>query len=315
MKPHRFTDDNSNSENRDFSGGSHGLNGENHGQESALARNLERLSVLRTGSGDLADSADLNEPEMADLRRLLEEEPEVATSLGRIQQLDAHLQQAMDDVPVPTGLADRLLARLADDCVMLSSSDTAAEPTPLNEHFSKPVSRRRLLTWGAALAASLLVASGIWHSMKPTPFTAAAIETLADDWRNELGENWNSLPLPNSIAIPDVLRGLARDWQRLKLEGAPAVAIRLGEDAKNRTTLFIIDRQLDPPAPDSPPSNPQWTTGGWSIAFWQHRRQLNVLMVEGGAAEYKRLVRPGTGALAMVLRPASAGRVPIRSAA
>jgi hypothetical protein len=306
MKPHRFTDDNLNAESCNLSGGNRGLSGENHGQESPLARNLEQLSVLRTGKSDLPSSCDLNEPEMAELSRLLEEVPQAAQALGRVQQLDVLLQHGMDDVPVPTGLADRLLARLAEDRVTLSATEAAAVAAPSAEQHTQPASRRRWLAWGAALAASLLVALGIWQSMKPTPFAAADIETLAHVWQEELTENWKSLPIPKSFTVPESLRGLEREWQRLQIDGAAAVAIRLGRNADDGTVLFLIDRQLDPPAPSSPPKNPQWTTGGWSIAYWHERQQLNVLLVDGGEAEYKQFIPPGSGALAMVYLPASA---------
>jgi len=64
------------------------------------------------------------------------------------QAADAHLGRALRDVPVPAGLRDRLLVRLADD--------------------RRAAFRRRWTRVGAGLAAAVLVAALGWHFWPPS---------------------------------------------------------------------------------------------------------------------------------------------------
>ncbi|MGA2034471.1 MAG: hypothetical protein ABSG68_19670 [Thermoguttaceae bacterium] len=71
-------------------------------------RILEALEACRPGSEDRRD------PGLAPLDERLAQDPELRERYRRTQSIDASLAAAFQDVPIPQGLSDRLLARLAD---------------------------------------------------------------------------------------------------------------------------------------------------------------------------------------------------------
>src|SRR5688572_11232473 len=68
---------------------------------------LERIDACRPGSDDLHD------PRLAPLADELAESPIKRDLYQRVQALDAVIGEAIDDVPLPAGLSERLLASLA----------------------------------------------------------------------------------------------------------------------------------------------------------------------------------------------------------
>jgi hypothetical protein len=71
------------------------------------ARIVEAVEACRPGSADVAD------PELAFLTAEMGVDRELEVIYERLQRIDARLAAAFHDVPVPGGLAERLLARLA----------------------------------------------------------------------------------------------------------------------------------------------------------------------------------------------------------
>ena len=68
---------------------------------------LEAIEACRPGSNDLSD------PGLAFLATELAARAELDDAYERLQRLDAMLAVAFKDVPVPEGLGQRILARLA----------------------------------------------------------------------------------------------------------------------------------------------------------------------------------------------------------
>ncbi len=117
---------------------------------------LERLDAVRPGSDDLAL------PDLHEAREALTSDPTLAIEFERRQKWDCQIAAAMQDVPIPDGLKDRLLVRLA-----ASEQAVAAKPQRVN--------RRRLLTVTAGLAASLVAGGLFWiaaPAAEPIPVTA-----------------------------------------------------------------------------------------------------------------------------------------------
>src|SRR6267142_1662781 len=100
------------------------------------------------------DHADLDQSEADGLEEHLGQCPECAAAFAAEQRADAALAKAMNDVPVPAGLKERLLAKLA----------------------KLPRTRwswRRWIVSTAAAAAIVLLAIGftwhVWLAPKPEP--------------------------------------------------------------------------------------------------------------------------------------------------
>lgn len=104
---------------------------------------LDILEVARPNSADTED------PRLAAALDALSSDEVGRQALERMQELDRQLADAVQDVPVPEGLEQRLLASLA-----------AAHSSIPNENV--PPNRRRVLWRALAAAAVLLFAAGWW---------------------------------------------------------------------------------------------------------------------------------------------------------
>jgi hypothetical protein len=84
-----------------------------HDESSQHERILEALDACRAGHDDLHDA------DLAALAARLAEDADLRDRLARVQRLDVRLAEAIDDVPVPEGLAERLLVALAASPALL----------------------------------------------------------------------------------------------------------------------------------------------------------------------------------------------------
>lgn len=104
---------------------------------------LERLDAVRPGSDDFSD------PEMAGLQDALAADGRLRAEFDRRRDWDLGIAAAVRDVPVPEGLKDRLLTRLA-------TAETVAPPRPASP------GRRRALVALSAAAVSLVAGVIYW---------------------------------------------------------------------------------------------------------------------------------------------------------
>lgn len=86
-------------------------------------RLLRQMDACRPGSDDHLL------PEMADLNNELTQSPEIQRQFHRLQRLDERLLEALDDVPVPSNLADRLLSALAQPVQSVETTSAATVTT------------------------------------------------------------------------------------------------------------------------------------------------------------------------------------------
>jgi hypothetical protein len=221
--------------------------------------------------------------------------PERQLDESRLQGFDLRLAAALHDVPVPAGLADRLLARLhAGE----NSAGHAAAPMacvlPLVERpapAARIAIRRR--TWMAASAAAVvLIATGAWLVFRPETQPPDAAE-LAATWYaalNNSSVSWtvsgngpSGFPVPNSIRVP------ARGWTSVgKIVGAKGVVYDLG-GAGRTAVLFVVRMPSDASLPSRPPVSPQMSTG-LTIGVWQSGELRYVLVVSGDIRAYRDLI-------------------------
>ena len=90
----------------------------------------ERIDACRPGSNDL------DQPEMADVARLLEKDARVRQLYLSVQRNDESLAAAFRDVSVPAGFEGRILAAMAENGGVPAMY--GAEPAPLEDPKAYP---------------------------------------------------------------------------------------------------------------------------------------------------------------------------------
>lgn len=260
---------------------------------------IEALEACRPGSDDVAD------PDLVFLAAYLAANPELDEAYERLQRLDASLASAIQNVPVPEGLADRLFDRLKQAMPATPAGKAEPEPAPVEELTSeepiaatllpqKPTSRRWLLLGAAslALAGSLLLAVVLQHDR--TVYTEAQVAEMAirffdaESLSPADGRLMLDSPPPRDFPIsPRVFRHAQIRWRSVpQFLGQPAVAYELTRPDGARAALYVT-RQTAVGGPSSPPLQPALTTHNRSASTWQSGSLLYVLVVDGGSQVYR----------------------------
>ena len=231
----------------------------------------EAMESYRSGIDDLSD------PQFAALAARLAEDPELAGRLRRLQQADDSIQAAfLADVPVPAGLADRVLQRLAEtaqdftepaeilaESVPATVADAAAElgtvepqavgperPVPLRKP-SAQYSRRRLLIGFIAISTAATLFAVVWiQTHRPrneTPFSVLdeAMAIFDKDSTQSQGKLLSEEDPPPEYPMshdidPNVAQSPNLRWRNVKsFLGGPAVAYDLPAIG-GRATLYVL---------------------------------------------------------------------------
>jgi hypothetical protein len=256
----------------------------------------EMIEACRSGSNDIGL------PEMSPLSDRIDGDPELHDRYERTQRLDARLAQAIDDVEVPAGLRERILARLDAEAPPANGAAGASEVilAPVanlaNGVAAAPASRRRWLRSIAAVAAGLLLlATGYAFWPRHSVLTYDRLLNLSSQWHQQLRAN----PIWQPLAPREAIRGFplaeaigpgARHWADVSsLVGQAACAYDLTVAGGRRATLFVIanDGQI---AGSTPPLKPGSSTGGLMIGCWQSGAFVYVLVVEGDERAYRSLL-------------------------
>ncbi|NQU22190.1 MAG: hypothetical protein HQ567_12980 [Candidatus Nealsonbacteria bacterium] len=254
---------------------------------NADERLLEAIEACR-GSDDVAD------PALTPLAERLSDDPQLAELYERLQQTDASITEAFCDVPVPEGLDQRILERLA------AAPVDPAEPATV----AKPRSRRwfQVVGIGATVTA---VAVSLAVFLQPPDIdlteTAArqqAIDAFQSDWPNngqwpEQGQAvtddvLQKFPISRGMALPPSVR---MQWRNVKMFGASGVAYDMIDRQGRTATLYVVGCTL-PGLRNAPPRAPAPGTAGCVTASWCKGGLLYVLVVRGGGREYESFVPP-----------------------
>lgn len=190
------------------------------------------------------------------------------------EQFDAALKAALHDVPLPPGLADRLLAAAHNDAPQAAGAgETAAKKR-------RQFSRRRALYAAAslALATSVLVAIAIWPRTPPV-VSAAAVSAAYQDWLDASVHGPAAANLPRGYSWPTAVSAGPKRLQRFSTsQGWPGVAAELAPVGSPRATLLVIRSRARFKVPATPLRLP--ATSGKGVAAWQVGDLLYVLVVE-----------------------------------
>lgn len=245
-----------------------------------------RLRELMEASRADAVDQGLSAAEALELRELLASDPELAAELLRMHAWDEQVSAVFaEEIPVPTGLAQRLHAAVDQELSPATVSATAV-PTP-----SPAVPSRMGRRWALgvlATAAALLVSLGVWNYVAQ-PLVVHQQQLVQEV--SELGElNWNQdLAQAPRERFSNHVRQHFYGWTHVATRlDSEAVAFSLARPGAPRALVVAMhapDVQGDlPTAPDFVPASP---TSGLAIGVWQQSPYVYALVVEGNAARYQ----------------------------
>jgi hypothetical protein len=247
-------------------------------------------------------SDDLSQPDLAFLAAELAGDAQLQETFERIQKTDVAIGRVLRDVPVPEGLADRLLVRLAE-ARQVEATKVLAD-TVLAETADRRLRRRSAMLGMAALAAAAAIFLAFLPNLRTRAFSLAEIQRevmarfQADLEQKPLGQPVS--PSASLKAFPvsqDLIANLGVRWRAVSgLLGGKAIAYDLTLPDGTRATLYVVHPQSGlPPLPNSPPPTPTPMTQRRSIAVWQkatpNGNVLYVLAVDGEKSSYRRFLR------------------------
>jgi len=252
---------------------------------------LEQIDACRAGTDDKRD------PGLSALADALASGDEVAARLlARVQTADAAIAAAVRDVPVPEGLAERLIERLKAEKGSATVVDAAS---PRRRVAASRWGRRKWLAWsGVALTAAAACVAFLLFYPWPPEWTspeaiAQQIQVLYDSEIQYVEENAWTLGAPvNDVFPTELTLPPPTRYRELTIGRHRAIAYDLSPanelPSAKRATLLAIERRvrgLD----QAPPENPL-STQGMYIGVWQSETHVYALVVEGKLEDYQRLV-------------------------
>jgi hypothetical protein len=234
----------------------------------------------------------------------------LAVFFARLQKVDAVVAGAVHDVPVPTGLASRLLAAMAAQAALQPLVNPPAEPDRLAATIVS--TRKAASAWhrarpwmfsvAGAIAALLLVGVSLFQRAEVEYSPASVLEAAVDFFNNDSHEQGRLLsaarppwgfPVSRYVHLPGETR-----WRKVgTLLESGGVAYELGGVGNVRATLYVVRRTVSG-LPDQPPTRPVYGTARCFSAAWQEGQLLYVLVVVGEGNDYQRLVNVPQGPLA-----------------
>jgi len=286
-----------------------------------------RLESCRPGSDDL------QAPEMSDVVRHLEADAAARSVYQSLQQWDSKVQGAMEEIPLPPGLADRLLARLrasapqaaldstaaaaiaaeqdspcspqtvvlqqvvlqhvVDDAVASAGTIDAQTDVEVCPAAATAWPRRR---WLAVMATAGVLMAGIVGSFFQ-PHGDTPLDELVDDWRQGLGNAWQDVrQAPRDAILPATVVASPVGWQ--KVRGQRGIAYKL-MNAQGKIAYLFVVRMSQGNLPLAPPTRPQSTTGGRTLGYWQRGEWVYALLMDAADEQsYRTFVRSGPVPLA-----------------
>ena len=261
---------------------------------------LERIDACRP------DSPDYRDAELAPLAEELTAHAEARHLYQRVQRLDGAMGQALADVPVPEGLQERLLERLAaervaasDLQVQIPEAAAAEEPEVLVEKSEPRQSRRSWLWTAVALSSAASLAAAAFLSQG---FLSGEPElTLAKVQDEAIGFYNSEQPEPGfdpaRVPAPEPISGAVRyeryTWRKVEnFLGRPhldGLAFELSQRGTSATLYVLRAPALG--LPMAPPRQPGLFTANRSVSAWQENGLMYVLVVDGGERAYQSVVR------------------------
>ena len=249
------------------------------------------------------DLSDLTEEEARALVAALEQDPVLRREWQAIQSWDVAIGRAFHDVPVPDGLADRLVAAVVarrnlpgEDAVSVPPADAGSAPQLARE------TRRHWLVWPTGLAAGLLVTSAIvmlalWLSRlgRQPDGRTKWLRNPARGLSKLDPEAWQPTDPPDAeFPLDPSVRLTLWSWQPCtahRRAGRPWYTAPFCHRTLRPPSLFVIRTRQGRQLPTIPPTVPDSTTGNICIGVWKNNGCVYVLVVPGRPSDYLRTLR------------------------
>jgi hypothetical protein len=263
---------------------------------------LERIDACRADSDDVRDDGLALADELA-------ASPQKRELYEAVQRVDACVVDAMDDVPLPDALQQRLLAALAaahqrqtDALAAATEPNTTLQPaSETGVHPARPAplrtTRRRLL-WGACITAAAGLAA-IWPAFRLWQAERSELtpqrlldETIA--FHNQ-AEPVDLRTLKTALYPPSRLLSSQvhmTGWRPVKhfldRPGLNGIAFELQLQGVEGT-LYVVPTTL-PALNSSPLRKPGIMTAGCSVSAWRESGLVYVLVVHGNESAFQRFL-------------------------
>jgi hypothetical protein len=224
----------------------------------------EAIDACRPGSDDLAA------PEMQDVARQIDADPAARSLLEQTQREDKVIAQAFQQVGIPVGLEQRLLAALlaAEPIDDVARADVATAPVEEGVEAAPPGPRVWRRVFIGAVAASLMLAVGLAVWNRQPPLGASRLAPLVLQWIKDVEQfeegRWQAFQRED---FPQ-LRWVPQRWASLPTElDEKAVVFDFPLRDGRRLLLFQFRSSRPvtlPPVPfQSLPATGRWSLGAW----------------------------------------------------
>jgi hypothetical protein len=190
--------------------------------------------------------------------------------------VDACLTRAFLDVPVPEGLAERLLDRLAAERPRLRRS------------------RRWLLAGGGLVAVAASIMLAVWlvgqrgACVSEQGALDEAIQLFAEGFEQP-GHSLSNEPAPPAYPISSSVSIRGTSWRDLdNFLGHSGVVYELPGPGGTHAALYVVACENVEGIGSAPAMQPTSNTAGCCASAWQEGGLLYVLVVEGDPSTYRR---------------------------
>lgn len=267
------------------------------------------------------DSNDLALPELAGLAAAVDRDSALVAHLRKSQQVDQIIGLAVRQVPVPSGLQQRLLARLAassaaemllregsqeavpsggksgvpSEAVIpypVELGTRAAEASVSREWLPRRAALQRWVVCGGSLA---LVGLLCWLTGPGFRFHSQAdVARQASVWLQRIDHTrWTGSGFPTrDFPWPAACRAVLYRWQPVADRAGvpPAVCFDLGP-TRRPAHLFVCRVEGLVHLPGQPPAESRASLQGWQVGGWYDQGYVYVLAVRGEPLNYRETYR------------------------
>jgi hypothetical protein len=229
----------------------------------------------------------------------------------RTQQLDSVIQEAIRRVPVPEGLASRLLAAVdageepagdaAETAVATGAHVGRAPGVTTNARWPMNLVGWKMMAAVSTAAAAAVVLSVSLASRDTGPITSNDIDSRVRQWSGNVdGQSWRPDDFPDdAYPVTRHVRLRPRRWQHVPsgMGAIRVVCYDLTPTGSERVWLFVLPTERPVDLPSQPGKQPVRNTQSCCVGWWQEPDLVRdvvyvyALSVSGGADRYRAVMR------------------------